>query len=110
MTYVHIRKLVFVYVHIRTVRFTDVLDVNDFTTWTPDTWALLDWDTIAFPIDPAINVASVRYYVAVVMILWYQADLRGDIVSSVLLYCAYWHAFDSALNYIYSGWPCMACS
>ena len=54
----------------------DILDVNDFTTWTPDTWALLDWDTIAFPSDPAINVASVRYYVAVAMILWYQADLR----------------------------------
>ena len=53
-----------------------ILDVNDFTTWTPDTWALLDWDTIAFPSDPAINVASVRYYMAVAMILWYQADLR----------------------------------
>ena len=53
-----------------------ILDVNDFTTWTPDTWALLDWDTVAFPSDPAINVASVRYYMAVAMILWYQADLR----------------------------------
>ncbi len=26
--------------------------------------------------DPAIHVSSVRYYMAVAMILWYQADLR----------------------------------
>ncbi len=36
-------------------------DVNDFTTWTSNTWALLDWDSVAFPSDPAVNVASVRY-------------------------------------------------
>ena len=36
----------------------------------------MDWDSIAFPSNPAINIASVRYYMAVAMILWYQADLR----------------------------------
>ncbi len=55
-----------------------IIDVNDFTTWTLDTWALLDWDSIAFPSDPAVNIASVtgRYNLAAAMILWYQADLR----------------------------------
>jgi hypothetical protein len=23
-----------------------IIDVNDLTTWTPDTWALLDWDSL----------------------------------------------------------------
>jgi hypothetical protein len=54
-----------------------MIDVSDFTTWTSDTWALLDWDSVAFPSDPAVNIASVRYYLAVAMILWYPADLRG---------------------------------
>jgi hypothetical protein len=53
-----------------------IVDVNDFITWTPETWALLDWDTITFPTDPAIKIRSVRYYLAVAMIMWYQADLR----------------------------------
>jgi hypothetical protein len=53
-----------------------VLDVNDFTSWTSDTWALLDWDSVSFPSDPSVNIASKRYYLAVAMILWYQADLR----------------------------------
>ena len=53
-----------------------IVDVNDFITWTPETWALLDWDSITFPSDPAINIRSVRYYLAVAMIMWYQADLR----------------------------------
>ena len=38
MTYVHIRKLVFVYVHIRTVRFTDataLATATDFDGFTP---------------------------------------------------------------------------
>ena len=87
-----------------------MLDVNDFTTCTPDTWTLLDWDTIAFPSDPAINVASVRYYMAVAMILWYQADLREkhkrvwdelnyawmatfscDVYCHYFYYCCYWY-------------------
>jgi hypothetical protein len=53
-----------------------IVDVNDFITWTLETWALLDWDSITFPTDPAINIRSVRYYLAVAMIMWYQADLR----------------------------------
>ena len=26
-----------------------IVDVNDFITWTPETWALLDWDSITLP-------------------------------------------------------------
>jgi hypothetical protein len=52
-----------------------IVDVNDFITWTPEAWALLDWDSITFPTDPAINIRSVRYYLAVAMIMWYQANL-----------------------------------
>ena len=53
-----------------------VIDIDDFTTWTSDTWALLDWDSVSFPSDPSVNIASKRYYLAVAMILWYQAELR----------------------------------
>jgi hypothetical protein len=53
-----------------------IVDVNKFITWTPETWALLDWDSITFPSDPAVNIRSVRYYLALAMIMWYQADLR----------------------------------
>ena len=35
-----------------------IVDVNDFITWTPGTWALLVWDSITFPSDPAINIRS----------------------------------------------------
>ncbi len=54
-----------------------IIDVSDFITWTPETWALLDWDSITFPSNPAITIRSVRYYLAVAMIMWYQADLRN---------------------------------
>ena len=58
-----------------------IVDVNDFITWssgvwTPETWVLMNWDSTTFPTDPAINIRSVRYYLAVAMIMWYQADLR----------------------------------
>jgi hypothetical protein len=53
-----------------------IIDVNDFITWTQETWALLDWDSITFSSDPAVNIRSVRYYLAVAMVMWYQADLR----------------------------------
>ncbi len=55
-----------------------VIDVNDFITSIPETWALLDWDSITFPSDPAINIRSVRYYLAVAMTMWYQANLRDN--------------------------------
>ncbi len=47
-----------------------IVDVNDFNTWTLETWGLLDWDSITFPSDPAIKIRSVRYYLAVAMIMW----------------------------------------
>ena len=53
-----------------------IIDVSDFTTWTPDTWALLDWDSIAFPSDAAINICTARCYMAVAMIMLYQTELR----------------------------------
>jgi hypothetical protein len=53
------------------------IDVNDFTAWTPETWDLLDWSSIAFPQDPAINICTVSSYIAVDMILWYQPAFRA---------------------------------
>ena len=29
-----------------------IIDVNDFTTWTPDTWALLELDTVGVVLWP----------------------------------------------------------
>ncbi len=37
-----------------------ILNVNNFINWTPDTLALLDWDAIAFPSNPAIIISTVR--------------------------------------------------
>ncbi len=53
-----------------------VLDLHDFTTWGPDTWGLLPLDELKFPTDPNMNICSVRSYLAIAMILWYQDDLR----------------------------------
>ncbi len=50
--------------------------LNDFTTWTPDTEALMDWDSSAFPSDAVINICTVRCYMAVAMIMLYQTELR----------------------------------
>ncbi len=53
-----------------------VLDMHDFTTWGPDTWGLLLLDELKFPTDPNMSICSVRSYLAIAMILWYQDDLR----------------------------------
>ncbi len=37
-----------------------VLDVKDFTTWTPGTWELLPWDEIHLPKDPNVSICTVR--------------------------------------------------
>jgi hypothetical protein len=63
-----------------------IVDVNDFITWTSETWALLDLDSITFPTDQAINIRSVRSYLAVTIIMWYQADLRDKRVWDELNY------------------------
>jgi hypothetical protein len=49
---------------------------KDFTTWTPGTWELLPWDEIHLPKDPNVSICSVRSYMAIAMIMWYQPDLR----------------------------------
>ena len=53
-----------------------VLDVNDFTTWAPDTWSLVDFDKISFPQDPNVSICTVRSYMAIGMIFWYEPELR----------------------------------
>jgi hypothetical protein len=53
-----------------------VLDVEDFTTWTPGTWELLQWDENHLPKDPNVSICSARSYMAIAMIMWYQPDLR----------------------------------
>jgi hypothetical protein len=53
-----------------------IINVNDFTTWTPYKWALIDWDSIRFPSDAAIHICTVRCYMAVAMIMLYQTELR----------------------------------
>ncbi len=53
-----------------------VLDVKDFTTWTPSTWELLPWDEIHFPKDQNVSICSVRSYLAIAMIVWYQPGIR----------------------------------
>ena len=54
-----------------------VLDVNDFTTWLPETFALVPLDKIPFPTDPNTSICSVRSYLAVAMILWYDTEIRA---------------------------------
>ena len=54
-----------------------VLDVNDFTTWDPETFALVPFDKILFPTDPYTSICSVRSYLAVAMIMWYDTDIRA---------------------------------
>jgi hypothetical protein len=53
-----------------------IIDVNNFTTWTPDTEELTDWDSSSFPSDAVINICTVRCYMAVAMIMLYQTELR----------------------------------
>jgi hypothetical protein len=60
----------------------DVLDVEDFTTWQPDTWHAVDFDKIPFPTDPLRSICSVRSYLAVAMILWHDPDLRAKHASA----------------------------
>ena len=55
----------------------NVLDVEEFTTWQPDTWHAVDFDKIPFPTDPLRSICSVRSYMAVAMILWHDPDLRA---------------------------------
>ncbi len=50
--------------------------MKDFTTRTPGTWKLLPWDEIHLPKDPNVSICSVRSYMAIAMIMWYQPDLR----------------------------------
>jgi hypothetical protein len=52
-----------------------VLDVKDFTTWTPKTFALVPFDQIEFLTDPNMGICSVRSYLAVAMILWYDKEI-----------------------------------
>ena len=52
-----------------------MLDVGDFTTWQPGTWDLVDVDMIQFLTDPMLSICSVRSYLAVAMILWYDPAL-----------------------------------
>ena len=51
--------------------------MNDFTSWTPDTWHRVAYDEIPFPTDPIFTIASERTYMAVAMLLWYDGDLRA---------------------------------
>jgi hypothetical protein len=53
-----------------------VLDVDDFTTWAPETWAFLDFDKISF--DPSANIQTVRSYLAIAMIFWYEPRMRTE--------------------------------
>ncbi len=52
-----------------------VADVNDFTTWTSDNWAGVDFGQIDIPTDPNVSICSARSYHAVAMILWYDHEL-----------------------------------
>ena len=52
-------------------------NLDDFTTWAPDTWSEVDYDKIPFPTDPMQSICSVRSYMAVAMILWYDLHLRA---------------------------------
>ena len=55
----------------------DVPDVNDFTTWTPGNWKRVEFDKISFPKDHNVSICSVRSYMAVAMLLWFDTDLRA---------------------------------
>jgi hypothetical protein len=52
-------------------------NLDDFTSWTPDTWDAVAYDEIPFPTDPTRNISPVRTYLAAAMILWYGGDLRA---------------------------------
>jgi hypothetical protein len=85
-TYMHIYQSICVlYVlHIHAhMHWPGVLDVKDFTTWTPGTWELLPWEEIHLPKDPNVSICSVRSYMAIAMIMsvWYQSDLLLNCVS-----------------------------
>ena len=54
-----------------------VPDLDDFTTWQPGTWGALDLDKIPIPTDPMRSICSVRSYLAVAMLLWYDPALRA---------------------------------
>ena len=84
-----------------------VLDVNDFTTWDPETFALVPFDKILFPTDPYTSICSVRSYMAVAMIMWYDTDIRAA-HSSVwdALRFAWQASFHSALSAVgLEKWP-----
>ena len=53
-----------------------VLDLDQFTTWQPDTWQFLEFDKIQFPTDPMRSICSVRSYLAVAMIFFYEHETR----------------------------------
>jgi hypothetical protein len=54
----------------------DAPDPNDFTTWTPENWAGLDFNLFAFPADPFLSICSVRAYHAVALLLVHVPSLR----------------------------------
>ena len=56
----------------------NMLDVDDFTTWSPATWHLLPFDKISFPSDPNVSICSIRSYMALAMILYHDEGLRSS--------------------------------
>jgi hypothetical protein len=56
----------------------DTVGVNDFTTWSPDTWHLLPFDKISFPSDPNVSICTFQSYMALAMILYYETGLRNS--------------------------------
>jgi hypothetical protein len=53
-----------------------MLDVDDFTTWSPATWHLLPFDKISFPSDPNVSICTNRSYMALGMIFYYEESIR----------------------------------
>ena len=70
-------------------------DIDTFTTWTPSSWSRVNFDEIKFPADSAINIRTVRSYMAVAMILWYDTALLAK-------YDGVWEALKYAIDLLFS--------
>jgi hypothetical protein len=51
-------------------------DLQDFTTWTPESWDQIEFSQIHFPTDPFISICSVRSYHAVALLFVHNPSLR----------------------------------
>ena len=59
-----------------------VLDSRDFTTWTPKTWALVDWSGISFPQNPTGGHRANKMFHAASIIFFYDDAMRTSVPTT----------------------------